>query len=58
MKADWYRRRAAECEVNASIAKDPQVASAYREAARHWRELADQVERMLGSENDSPRSEA
>jgi hypothetical protein len=41
-----YRARANECEEQARAARDPEVKAQLQLLARHWRELADQVERM------------
>lgn len=44
-KADDYRAKAAECERKASEAHDTEVKRDLVEAARYWRDLAEQAER-------------
>ena len=38
--------KAAKCYVAAQKAKDPETRDAYLELMRHWRELADEIERF------------
>jgi hypothetical protein len=42
-----YRRRAQQCDAHAARAMNLETKRAFLEAARQWRELAAQVERML-----------
>lgn len=45
-RAEYFRARAAECEEKAKVAKDVEAKRVFREAAMHWREMADQSERL------------
>jgi hypothetical protein len=45
-KPDNYRARADESDQQARAARDPKVNSQFLELARHWRTLADQVDRQ------------
>jgi len=45
-RAEYFRARAAECEEKAKAAKDPEAKRMLLEAAKHWREMADQSERL------------
>jgi hypothetical protein len=38
---DAYRRKAEECEDLAKQAMDPEAKRQFKEAADHWREMAD-----------------
>jgi len=45
-RTDDYRARAAECERKAMEADDPDAKKDFADAARYWRDLADQAERL------------
>src|SRR5262249_52177340 len=45
-RAERFRVKAVECYVAAQKAKDPETRDAYLELMRHWRELADEIERF------------
>jgi hypothetical protein len=45
-RAEYYRARAKEAEQLAQEVQEEQVKQAFREIAREWRHLADQVERQ------------
>jgi hypothetical protein len=45
-RADYCRSQAAECEKKAQATKDPEAKRMFLEAARMWRELAEQAERL------------
>ena len=44
-RVEWYRSRAAECEVMASRAPDPYSKAILEEMAVTWRKLAERVEK-------------
>jgi hypothetical protein len=45
-KAEEFQKHAAECEQRAREARDPQAQKDFAEAARCWRAMAEQAERM------------
>lgn len=55
-KANEYRERAKECEVKAAAARDKNAKRAFTDAAINWREMADQVDRMIDWLNEPPQS--
>jgi hypothetical protein len=47
-RADMYRQKAAEAKNRAAQASNPHVKSAFKEVARAWLVLAEQIEWMDG----------
>jgi hypothetical protein len=45
-KAEEYRRRATEADEQAEAALEDSVKIAWLNVAKHWRDMADQAERM------------
>jgi hypothetical protein len=45
VRGDDYRQRSIECGERAKLASDPEVKRQFEELARHWLEMAKQVER-------------
>src|ERR1700683_1334086 len=45
-RADEHRLRAAQCQERAKEARDPEVRSKFKELARQWLEMANQVDRQ------------
>ena len=45
-RAEYFRVRAAECDERAAAAKDIEAKRMLLEAAKNWREIADQNERL------------
>src|SRR5262249_4609547 len=55
LRADMYREKAAEAKNRAAEASNPHVKSAFKEVARGWLLLAEQmVTRPLGSSGGAP----
>ena len=44
-QAEEYRQKAEEAEAQAQAAKDQAAREVYRDIARRWREMAEQVDR-------------
>jgi hypothetical protein len=45
-RAEYLRQKTAECAELAAVARDPEVKRMFLEAARQWREMAEQAERL------------
>ena len=45
-RAERFRQKAADCELAAAKAKNPEGKTLFLDLARQWRELAHQAERM------------
>jgi len=46
MKAEEYRARATECDYCAEAANDAMIRTDFRDMARQWRQMADQIEQL------------
>jgi hypothetical protein len=46
---DWYRHKAVQCVRLAKDANEPDKRARYKEEAKAWRQLADQIEANEGS---------
>jgi hypothetical protein len=47
-----YRFKARECEARAQFVRDPNIRRMWEALARQWHELADELERILGNDDD------
>lgn len=45
-KAEEYRARATECDYRAEAANDAMIRTDFRDMARQWRQMADQIEQL------------
>jgi hypothetical protein len=53
-RSDLYRERAAEARTRAAKASNPSIQSAFKEVARGWLLLAEQVDRQEGAKEGDP----
>jgi hypothetical protein len=53
-RADIYRQKAAEAKNRAAQASNPHIKSAFKEVARGWLVLAEQMEWMDNQKASSP----
>jgi hypothetical protein len=54
VRAERYRKKAAECEQAAQRLSDPATRSIYLDLVKHWKDLARQAEMLDRERGDGP----